>query len=60
MMLVFTKESTHFYIISNVWIATAVLAEHPHDVLFAGLFGLIWFVYGMIVQRKEKESANSI
>lgn len=52
-MIVFTKESTHFYIISNIWIATAILADHRHDALFAGAFGLLWFLYGLIVQRKE-------
>jgi len=56
-MLVFTKESTHFYIISNIWIAAAILAEHRHDALFAGALGLLWFVYGLIVQRKENKSS---
>lgn len=52
--MIFTKESTHYYIISNIWIATAILAEHVHDVLFAGVLGLLWFLYALVVQRKEK------
>lgn len=54
--MIFTKESTHYYIISNIWIATAILADHAHDAWFAGLFGLLWFFYGVIISRKEKES----
>lgn len=53
--MILTKESTHYYIISNIWIATAILAHQVHDVLFAGAFGLLWFFYAVIVQRKEKK-----
>lgn len=52
--MIFSKESTHYYIISNIWIATAILAEYVHDVMFAAAGGLIWFIYALIVQRKEK------
>jgi hypothetical protein len=54
-MLNFSRESTHYFIISNIWIAASVLAEHRHDILFTGAFGLIWFVYGLWVSRKERE-----
>lgn len=55
-MLTFTRESTHFYIISNIWIATAVLATHAHDVWFAGVMGMVWFVYALLVSRKERQA----
>lgn len=54
-MFSFTRESTHYFIISNIWIAASILADHRHDVLFAGGLGLIWFIYGMWVARKERE-----
>lgn len=52
-MLSFTKESTHFYIISNVWIAASILADQQYDMLFAGAMGFIWFVYGLMISRRE-------
>ncbi len=57
-MLSFTKESTHYYIISNIWIATSILADHTHDVLFAGVLGLIWFLYALAISRREKKAAE--
>jgi hypothetical protein len=52
-MISFTKESTHFYIISNVWIAASILADQQYDIIFAGAMGFIWFVYGLLISRRE-------
>jgi hypothetical protein len=54
-MLSFTRESTHYFIIANIWIATSILATHKHDVLLAGALGLIWFLYGLWISKKERE-----
>jgi hypothetical protein len=59
-MLTFTKESTHFFIISNIWIATALLTDREPIAWFAGLFGLLWFIYGVYVSKKEKEIQDEI
>lgn len=57
-MLNLTRESTHYFIVSNIWIAASVLAEHWHDTIFAGALGLIWFVYGLIVTRRENSDKS--
>ena len=54
-MLSFTRESTHYFIISNIWIAASILAEHNYDIYFAGTMGLIWFLYGLWMGKKERE-----
>jgi len=57
-MLSFTRESTHYYIISNIWIATSILADQWYDMYFAGAMGLIWFLYGLWMGKKEKDSES--
>jgi hypothetical protein len=54
-MMNLTRESTHYFIVSNIWIATGVLATHMHDILFAGALGLFWFFYGIWISKKERE-----
>jgi hypothetical protein len=54
-MLNFTRESTHYFIMSNVWIAASILADQWYDIYFAGAMGFIWFVYGLWATRRENQ-----
>lgn len=54
-MLSFTKESTHYLIMANIWLAAMILAEHSHDQLFCGGGLVYWLVMGWFVARKERD-----
>lgn len=54
-MLSFTKESTHYLIMANIWLAAMVLATHTHDAVLCGVIGTFMFVIGYVISRKERE-----
>jgi ribosomal protein L11 methylase PrmA len=54
-MLSFTKESTHYLIIANIWLAAMVLSVHTHDQIFCLVGGAFWLLAGWLVSRKERE-----
>jgi hypothetical protein len=54
-MISFTKESTHYLIIANIWFAAMVLSVHTHDQLFCAVGGAFWLVLGWVLSRKERE-----
>jgi hypothetical protein len=54
-MLSFTKESTHYLIIANIWLAAMVLSPIFAVQIFAGLGAAFWLFTGWTVSRKENE-----
>lgn len=54
-MLSFTRESTHYLIIANIWFAAMILAQHSHDQIFCLVGGTFWLIAGWFVSRKERQ-----
>lgn len=52
-MMNLSKESTHYLIISNIWLAASLIAPHRHDTFLSALLAIVWFVYGIWVSRTE-------
>jgi hypothetical protein len=52
-MLSFTKESTHYLIIANIWLGVMVLSEISEVRIFAGLGAAFWIFVGWIISRRE-------